>query len=201
MAGPAAPRTITVAPYYRLVPPGTPPSPGPEALVLAPGHGFGDGSHETTQLCLLALGYLLRQAPRPRVLDFGAGNGVLSLAAARAGSIVEAVELDPGALAEARHNLELNGLTAQVTTRTMLSEAPAPFDLVVANILVDVLVASAEALCVRLAPTGALVLSGLTATCVPQILAAYRERLPGHTPTVYSRGEWRAVVFVPSRPA
>ena len=199
MAGPAAPRTITVAPYYRLVPPGTPPSPGPQALVLAPGHG--DGSHETTQLCLLALGYLLRQAPRPRVLDFGAGNGVLSLAAARAGSIVEAVELDPGALAEARHNLELNGLTAQVTTRTTLSEAPAPFDLIVANILVDVLVAFAEALCARLAPTGALVLSGLTATCVPQILAAYRERLPAHTPTVYSRGEWRAVVFVPARPA
>lgn len=186
-------------PYYRVVPPGTPPSARLTALVIAPGVGFGNGAHPTTQLCLQAVGYLLRLEPRPaRVLDFGAGNGVLAIAAALGGATVEAVEIDPRALAEAAHNAALNGVADRIALGTTLREPAQPHDLVLANILCSVLVDHAGPLAARVAPRGRLVLSGLTSTDVPPILAAYRGRLPGHAAQVYERGEWRAVMFSPS---
>lgn len=51
-----------------------------------------------------------------RVLDFGAGSGLVALAAACAGATVEAAELDPMAASAIRLNATLNGLTLSVTT-------------------------------------------------------------------------------------
>jgi len=51
-----------------------------------------------------------------RVLDFGAGSGLVALAAARAGAAAEAAELDPMAAAVIRLNAALNGLTLSVAT-------------------------------------------------------------------------------------
>jgi predicted nicotinamide N-methyase len=49
-----------------------------------------------------------------RVLDFGAGSGLVALAAARAGAIVEAAELDAMAVSAIRLNAALNGLNVSV---------------------------------------------------------------------------------------
>lgn len=51
-----------------------------------------------------------------RVLDFGAGSGLVALAAARAGALAEAAELDPMAAAVIRLNARLNGLALTVAT-------------------------------------------------------------------------------------
>ena len=51
-----------------------------------------------------------------RVLDFGAGSGLVALAAARAGAKAEAAELDPVAVAVIRLNAALNGLEIAVST-------------------------------------------------------------------------------------
>ena len=51
-----------------------------------------------------------------RVLDFGAGSGLVALAAARAGAKAEAAELDPMAAAVIRLNAALNGLEVSVST-------------------------------------------------------------------------------------
>src|SRR6266851_7073359 len=62
-------------------------------LLLDPGMAFGTGLHPTTRLCLLAAESLV--TPGMRVLDVGAGSGILSIAAARLGAArVEAVEID-----------------------------------------------------------------------------------------------------------
>lgn len=50
-----------------------------------------------------------------RVLDFGAGSGLVALAAARAGAAVEAAELDELAASAIRLNATLNGLEVTVT--------------------------------------------------------------------------------------
>ena len=50
-----------------------------------------------------------------RVLDFGAGSGLVALAAARAGADTEAAELDPMAASAIRLNATLNGLALSVT--------------------------------------------------------------------------------------
>ena len=52
-----------------------------------------------------------------------------------------------------------------------------------------------DALIARVATGGALVLSGLVGTDVPEIVARYGPKLEGRRPEVYARGEWRAVVW------
>ncbi|MCX7354573.1 MAG: 50S ribosomal protein L11 methyltransferase [Alphaproteobacteria bacterium] len=51
-----------------------------------------------------------------RVLDFGAGSGLVALAAAQAGAVVEAAELDAMAVSVIRLNAALNNLAVTVIT-------------------------------------------------------------------------------------
>lgn len=106
------------------------------AIWLEPGQGFGTGHHETTQLTLEALERLVR--PGDRVLDFGSGSGVLSIAAARLGADgILAVEHDPQANGNARHNFALNEVSGRIDLRETDRIAPdwGAFRLIVCNML------------------------------------------------------------------
>jgi ribosomal protein L11 methyltransferase len=194
-------RAIDVPPHWRILAPDVPvdtPTPLERQSVirLESGRGFGTGSHETTQLCLLALSHWLRTGAKPqRVLDFGAGSGILSIGAALAGAKVLAIEIDEQAIEHARRNVALNGVGAWIEFRTRLSDDDGPFDWVLANVLRQVLLDFAEPLCSRLAPKGKLILSGLFGTDVPAILSRYRALLPTMNCDVFERGDWRAVTF------
>jgi len=143
-------------------------------------------------LCLQAIHWLRPAGARSwRLLDFGSGSGILSIAAARLGASVEAVEIDPLAIEHARHNAVLNLVEDRVRHSRTLAEAPGRFDLVVANILCDVLLEAAEDLTSRVVENGALALSGLVATDVPRIIARYAPLLAQRRPAVYERGAWR----------
>jgi len=194
---------IDIPPFWRVVAADVDPSKrgpvdGLTLLRIKVGHGFGLGNHETTQLCLLALGHLLRAGPAPRrVLDFGAGSGILAIAAALSGAQVQAVEIDERSIENARENAALNGVQSRIEFLTHLSEPAQPFDLVLANILNRVLLEHAEQLCARQSRAGRMVLSGLFGTDVPGILARYKPLLAPMRPEVYERDEWRAIVFAP----
>ena len=194
---------IDLPPFWRVLPPSVElsdrrPLDSLSLLRIKPGRGFGVGNHETTQLCLLGLGHYLHLGRRPRtVLDFGAGSGILSVAAALSGARVQAVEIDELAIENARENAALNGVEPLIEFRTHLSEPAEPFDLVLANILNKVLLDHAEALCARQSRDGQMILSGLFGTDVPGILARYRPLVAPMTPEVYERGDWRAIVFKP----
>ena len=166
------------------------------AIVLEPGVGFGSGGHETTQLCLQAI-YALYPRERQgwRLLDFGSGSGILSIAAAKLGAEVAGVEIDELAIRDAARNLALNGAQQRVRFARSLDELSGSFELVVANIKLAVLSQFAESLVARLAPGSPLVLSGLVGTDVPSALARYAPLLGGARPEIYERGEWRALVW------
>jgi len=89
----------------------------------------------------LALARYLAEQPHwvagKRVIDFGAGSGVVAIAAARAGALeVVACDLDPMALAACQANAELNGVTLGYSD-DLFAEADR-FDLmVVADVLYD----------------------------------------------------------------
>jgi ribosomal protein L11 methyltransferase len=168
---------------------------------LGPGSGFGDGSHPSTQLCLQAIAALSPRGSAWRMLDFGSGSGILSIAAARLGASIDAVEIEPGAIEHAARNVDANGVRDRVRPLRTIDAAAGPFDLVVANILRAVLVAFAEPLASALARGGALVLAGLVSTDVPEVTARYARLLGGMRPEVYERSEWRALVWRSARNA
>lgn len=139
-------------------------------IQLDPGLAFGTGSHPTTRLCLE---WLERQVqPGCSVLDVGCGSGILAIAAARlgAGHIV-GTDIDPQAVAAARRNAAVNGVT--VSIEDAANFRPGEYDLVVANILANPLQTLAPALCSHVRPGGRLALAGLLDEQADELIAIY----------------------------
>ncbi len=189
------PASILVPPRWEILSPDGIARADSIPLRLVSGPGFGDGTHPTTQVCLQAIAALAPRSRGWRLLDFGSGSGILSIAGACLGAQVDAVENDPEAIEHSGRNLGASGVTSRVCQLDSLERASGPYDLVVANILRPVLLSFAGALVRRSAPDGALVLSGLVSTDVPQMTATYAPLLGGARPEVYERAEWRALVW------
>jgi ribosomal protein L11 methyltransferase len=142
---------------------------------------FGTGHHGTTRGCLVAI-ERLGKARRPRrVLDIGTGSGVLAIAAARAfRRPVAAGDFDPVAVATARANARVNRAASFVRVvraagvDALAIRAAAPYELVLANILLPVLQRLARPLRVLLAKRAVVVLSGLLPVHANAVLAAFR---------------------------
>ena len=116
-------------------------------IELDPGMAFGTGLHPTTQLCLTALENYLQ--PNSRVLDLGAGSGILAIGAARLGAgSIKAIDIDPLAVKAAAENVKANGVEQLVEVAAgSLQEAAAngaTYDLIIVNILARVIIQLCE---------------------------------------------------------
>src|SRR5262249_55991064 len=130
------------------------------------GGAFGTGADGSTARALAALDARLAAAPRARVLDVGAGSGVLAIAALRLGAAAAlACDLDPIAARETRENATRNGVDVASFAGSLDALGPRAgrFDVVVANLLSSELRPILAALAARVAAGGALVLSALLA--------------------------------------
>ena len=147
---------------------------GDRVIDLDPGRAFGTGGHATTRL-VIALAEEVEGRPVARFLDLGCGSGILAVAAARLWPRAAglAVDVDPEATACAAENFERNHVTTVETRTGTLTDAPGPFDVVLANIQADVLLPLAPELVAALAPGATLVLSGLLTDATPPVLVAY----------------------------
>ncbi len=202
--GDAIESEIEIAPRWRIISTPRKEREGEVQLVIDPGPGFGDGLHETTQLCLQAIAALAPRKRDWRMLDFGSGSGILSIGAAKLGAVVDAVEIDARAIEHAERNARVNGVSERIRHARTLDDTRGPFELVVANILRTVLLEHAIALVSGLADGGTLVLSGLVSTDVAPVGVRYAALLQGQRAEVYERGDWRALVWraaLPSAPA
>lgn len=137
------------------------PAPGEEVLLIDPGMGFGTGGHETTRCCLRAIDELL--SGNEKVLDVGTGSGILSIAAVKLGAAhAIALDVDPAALQNARHNAAINDCAGRITfAERSISVTDRGFNLVVANIFAETIVELAHLLKEAFIPGGHLVLSGI----------------------------------------
>jgi ribosomal protein L11 methyltransferase len=203
---------VRVPPYWEILPPWreNPEDPSSRIIRLNPGAGFGTGTHETTQLCLMALAHAIgrgpgageRKDPPLRVLDFGSGSGILAIAAGVLGADVDGIEIDPLAIANATENVSLNpGIPGKIRFGKTFAElglddpVRVRYPIVVANILRPVLIEFAEKLTARLERPGKVVLSGLVSNDLPEIITRYSALLGGSRPQIFERGDWRALVF------
>ena len=155
--------------------------PNAVALRIEAGAAFGTGHHGTTVGCLQAWNDLIKARRFGKVLDVGAGTGVLAIAAARTGArLARGTDIDAPSVRIARENAELNGARAEFVHASGLGHqrvrSAAPYDLVFANILAPPLVALAQDIRGALRPGGVAILSGLLRTQERRVLAAYRSR-------------------------
>jgi len=150
-------------------------------LRIEAGAAFGTGHHGTTTGCLIAYDALLKARGFARVLDVGAGTGVLAIAAARTGSHrAVGTDIDAVSVRIARENARLNHAHARFVRADGLAHRSvaqaAPYDLVFANILARPLVRLAPAIRRALRPGGTAILSGLLRSQQRFVFAAYLSR-------------------------
>jgi ribosomal protein L11 methyltransferase len=166
-----------------------------EVIVIDPGMAFGTGSHETTAMCMQALEDSVRRGDK--VLDVGAGSGILSIAAALLGAeTVTAVEIDGDAARAARLNFERNGVDGRIELieedMRRTDDGGRRYDVAVANLVSGLITEMLPTLAARLTKRGRLILSGLLATEE----LAMRERAAATGLLVERseiRGEWLAL--------
>ena len=142
---------------------------GRVALRLNPGLIFGTGSHATTRLCLQALERLVK--PGMRVLDLGCGSGILSIAALLLGAdSAFGCDIDDKAVDVAYENAALNGIGKDrytvragdvLSDKRLRADMGAGYDIVVANIVADVIIALAATARDLMSPDGYFLCSGI----------------------------------------
>ena len=179
--------------------------PAGEAVIwLDPGMAFGTGNHETTRLCSERLvNFAERRGTTGRVLDAGCGSGILALSAAKLGfARVAGFDNDPEAVKVSRENAALNdvGDAVEFFTGDLVSGlAGRQTELVLANIQADVLMRFVGELCGAVAPGGELVLSGILASELEQVRAAFAAVATDWRMESRVLGEWSDLAL--SRPA
>jgi ribosomal protein L11 methyltransferase len=161
----------------------------PDDLVIDPATVFGAGTHASTQL---ALALLLEAEPGGALCDWGAGSGLLAIAAARRGwDPVVAVELEEKALPVIEANAAANGVTVRAVAADLLEDEIPWAPTAIANVPGPLHGRIAETLD---RPPERLIAAGMLARYAGDVSAAYAP----HGLTEVARrvaGEWAAVVL------
>ncbi|MEC3883160.1 50S ribosomal protein L11 methyltransferase [Halobacillus litoralis] len=129
---------ITIIPTWEDY---TPVSSDEIIIEMDPGMAFGTGTHPTTVLSIQALEQYLEKGDK--VLDVGAGSGILSVASVLLGAEhAYAYDLDDIAVSSTRNNAALNGVEDKVTSKLndLLEGVDWEADLIVSNILAEIIV-------------------------------------------------------------
>ena len=128
---------------------------------------FGTGTHETTRMiCATLLGMNLRGK---RVLDCGCGTGILGICALKLGAAsCVGYDIDEWSADNTRHNAVINQVDNRLQPlcgdSSVLSGYGAEFDLVMANINRNILLADMPRFVSVMAPHSTLILSGFYET-------------------------------------
>ena len=159
----------------------------PMGIRIIPHCAFGAGYHETTSMLINNL--LSADLTDKTVLDHGTGTGVLAIFAKRLGAAqVVAVDIDEKSVENSKENAALNGEEVDIRLGDTVPEGQ--YDLILANIHRNVLLANMHAYATHLTEHGELWLSGFYAQDCPALqTAAEQEGLI--LIDVLANGEWR----------
>lgn len=167
---------------------------------------FGSGEHGTTRGCIEAILHLYKEGFKPnRILDMGAGSGILGIAAYKLWKKpVLAVDIDKEATRVACHHRKINAVPAGekgLTCATGDGYAAKPvkantgkFDFIIANILAGPLIIMANDLSKNLSSRGKVILSGLLTEQEDEVLTAHQNA--GLTlENKITHGEWQTLIL------
>ncbi len=170
-------------------------------LHIDPGTAFGTGMHETTQLCIRQLRKHITEDTK--LLDVGTGSGILSILSLMFGAKEAAgTDLDPCAVEAVAENKKANHIPDdqfRVLTGNLITEKEVQdqigyecYDIVVANILADVLVALTPVVVDCLKPGGIYITSGIIDEKEGVVAEAVRKAGMEVIETTY-QGEWVSI--------
>lgn len=143
----------------------------PVSIAIDQKMAFGNGAHETTQMIVTKL--LDLNLEGKRILDCGCGTGILSLVAKRCGSgHVTAYDIDEWSVENTKHNAAINNIELVdilLGDVSVLSHVDGMFDVVLANINRNILLADMEHFAEAMSPDGILILSGFYEEDIPML--------------------------------
>ena len=164
---------------------------------------FGTGTHETTRMICATLQELFTihysLFTTLKVLDCGTGTGILAICALKLGA-KEAVgyDIDEWSVDNARHNAVINRVDERFTSLlgdvNILKEVEGSFDLVMANINRNILLADMPMMHEKMAPGARLILSGFYTADIP-MLTEKAQSLGMTLAAQKEDNEWACLVF------
>ena len=168
---------------------------------IDPGTAFGTGMHETTQLCIRQIRKYV--TPDTTILDVGCGSGILGMLALKFGAKYSVgTDLDPCAIDATYENMEVNGITKdqyEVMIGNIIDDKEVQdkvgyekYDIVVANILADVLVALTPVIVNQLKKGGIYITSGIIDDKEETVVEAVKKAGLEVLEVTY-QGEWVSV--------
>ena len=164
---------------------------------------FGTGTHETTRMVCATLLELFTihssLFTSLKVLDCGTGTGILAISALKLGA-KEAIgyDIDEWSVDNARHNAVINRVDDRFQSLlgdvNILKEVDGTFDLVMANINRNILLADMPMMHAKMAPGARLILSGFYTADIP-MLTEKAQRLGMTLMAQKDDNDWACLVF------
>jgi ribosomal protein L11 methyltransferase len=166
---------IQITPELWVYPGWVKPEESVETVIkINPGMAFGTGTHETTRLCMQVLAGL--DLNNKSVLDYGCGSGILAITSLKLGATrATGVDIDPKAERVSQENALINGVASRFAIQSAGSVNTQTFDIVIANILAFALIDLAATLIAHNKDSGIIVLSGILAHQIDDVITAYRQ--------------------------
>jgi len=159
-------------------------------ILIDPALAFGSGHHETTHGCILMLQKYLQK--NDKILDVGCGSGILSIASAKLGANVDFCDTDDLAVQSANDNFELNDEKYVNSWTGSIQKKDEEYDVVIANIIADTLVALAYDLMNATKYDGILILSGILDKYVKRVEKQFKQMTILEK---YKKNEWYTLVL------
>jgi len=164
-------------------------------IVIRPKMAFGTGHHETTWMMMDRMSHI--DLKDKLVFDYGCGTGILAVLAAQLGaSRVDAVDIEYPAWENTLEHAELNGVGDKIKAYfgTLDDVPPTTYDIILANINRNVILASLPELRKRLTANGLLLISGILHEDESAILEA--AAVQGFQEMAQQkRGNWMAILL------
>ena len=164
-----------------------------KVVEINPGMAFGTGLHETTNLCIEQLQEL--NLIDKIVLDIGCGSGILSVVSSKLGAKeVFATDIDPLAIEATLENSNLNKISnINAVKGSLLDNVDKKYDVVVANILLNVLDILIPDLPKALKKDGVFICSGLINSQKDNIVNTL-EKNDLEIVEISEKGEWISII-------
>lgn len=169
---------------------------------INPGHVFGTGLHQTTQLCILSLEKYVTE--KSVVLDLGCGSGILSIISLLLGAKTAfAIDIDENAVKVAYENAEINGIDKEkyyVTSGNVIIDknlnkqiSKKKYDIIVANIIADVICSVSSLVYSMLNDDGVFIASGIIKDRINDVYISLEKNGLQYIDTI-TKDEWVCII-------